>query len=323
MEKIQIKQVVLWGHKLHTHTHSYIHNAFFRTFQHLGYKTTWYDDEDDVNDIDFSFSLFITEHQVNKKIPCRQDCLYLSHYVDEGDYPGVPKDNIIILKVSPRDFYENDKDMGKNYNYTQLLYGTKYEYQSFIDGYQCLYMFWATDLLPDEINKNIQLLPLIESKQKSIFFVGSITEVWYNFIQECKRVNIDFYHYGASFKKDSIRNKTVEENVKLIQDSVVAPALQDRNQLKSKYIPCRIFKNISYGKMGMTNNPIVYQLFDRQILYHHDTSELLKKGLQFEKDPQKNKHITRLMEYVRDNHTYLNRIHTITKFISEYTEFIL
>jgi len=127
MEKIQIKQVVLWGHKLHTHTHSYIHNAFFRTFQHLGYKTTWYDDEDDVNDIDFSFSLFITEHQVNKKIPCRQDCLYLSHYVDEGDYPGVPKDNIIILKVSPRDFYENDKDMGKNYNYTQLLYGTKYE----------------------------------------------------------------------------------------------------------------------------------------------------------------------------------------------------
>jgi hypothetical protein len=38
MEKKEIKQIVIWGHKLHTHTHSYIHNAFFRAFQKMGYK---------------------------------------------------------------------------------------------------------------------------------------------------------------------------------------------------------------------------------------------------------------------------------------------
>jgi hypothetical protein len=115
----------------------------------------------------------------------------------------------------------------------------------------------------------------------------------------------------------------LEENVKLIQESVVAPALQSQYQIHTKYIPCRIFKNISYGKMGMTNNPIVHNLFDKQILYHNDINVLLKKGLAFEKEPQKNKHIQRLMEYVRDKHTYFNRIHTIKEFIKEYTQFVL
>ena len=31
-----IKQVVIWGHKLHTHTHSYIHYGFYKAFNKLG-----------------------------------------------------------------------------------------------------------------------------------------------------------------------------------------------------------------------------------------------------------------------------------------------
>ncbi len=29
---INIDKVVIWGHKLHSHTHSYIHNAFLVAF---------------------------------------------------------------------------------------------------------------------------------------------------------------------------------------------------------------------------------------------------------------------------------------------------
>ena len=158
---IEIKQVVIYGHKLHSHTHSYIHNGFYIAFKHLGYKTYYFDDNDDVSNHDFSNTLFITEHQVNKKIPLRNDCLYLTHYIDEGDYVGVPKENIIILKVSLRDFYECDK--GKNLNYVELNYDDiKHEYYAVDnDGYNCLYMYWATDLLPEEIDKNMQNLNMI------------------------------------------------------------------------------------------------------------------------------------------------------------------
>ena len=34
----------------------------------------------------------------------------------------------------------------------------------------------------------------------------------------------------------------------LIQESIIAPALQTDWQVEHEYIPCRIFKNISYGK---------------------------------------------------------------------------
>ena len=112
----KIEKVVIWGHKLHSHTHSYIHNAFYNAFIR-NYDTYWFDDTDDVSKFDFSNSFFITEHQVNKKIPCRTDCLYLSHFIDEGDYIGIPKENIINLKISKRDFKEYDSY--KNYNYKQ------------------------------------------------------------------------------------------------------------------------------------------------------------------------------------------------------------
>ena len=73
----------------------------------------------------------------------------------------------------------------------------------------------------------------------------------------------------------------------------------------------------------MTNNEFVYELFDKKILFHTDIIELFKMGLQFEQRVDKNTIVKTLMEYVRDNHTYLNRIHTIKQFLDEYTSFSL
>lgn len=55
---MDIKQVVIWGHKLHSHTHSYIHNGFFLAFKHMGYNTLWLDNNDDITLIDFSKTFF-------------------------------------------------------------------------------------------------------------------------------------------------------------------------------------------------------------------------------------------------------------------------
>ena len=317
---MNIKQIVIWGHKLHSHTHSYIHNGFYIAFKHLGYKTSWYDDNDDVSAVNFSGSLFITEHQVNKKIPCRNDCIYISHYVDPGDYPGVSKENIIILKNSPRDFNECDKNKG--YKYQSLNYGIPHEYFLLSDNYKCLYMYWATDLLPEEINYNINNLSNITTSDK-INFVGTMTSVWHKLHNICNYYKIPLSNYGATFNVKSCANKSINENIQLIQSSLISPALQDENQIALSYIPCRIFKNISYGKMGITNNVVVYELFNKNILFHTDIHELFKMGVLFEKRDDKNSIVQSVMEFVRDNHTYLNRIHTIKQFLNDYTSFRL
>jgi hypothetical protein len=313
----KINQVVIWGHKLHSHTHSYIHNGFFIAFNYLGYKTLWFDDHDNVRNIDFSNTLFITEHQVNKKIPLRNDSLYLTHYVDEGDYKNIPKENIIILKVSLRDFKEKDS---LNTQYITLNYGQKFEYHAKIDNYNCLYMYWATDLLPEEIDKNILTINDI-SPSNEINFIGSMTNIWNVFSSICRINNIKFNNYGATFNINSDRNISTNHNILLTKKSLIAPALQDNGQIFNNYIPCRIFKNISYGKMGITNNPIVNELFDKKLIFDTDIYKLIKKSVSFENYTHKNDVVIDLMKHVRDNHTYINRANTIIKYINEYTNF--
>ena len=315
---MEIKQVIIWGHKLHSHTHSYIHNGFFIAFKKLGFKTFYYDDKDDVGNHDFSNSFFITEHQVNKKIPLRQDCLYLTHYVDKGDYLGIPKENIIILKVTLRDFVEGD--LNKNIKYIDLHSGQKYEYYAMDDGYKCLYMYWATDLLPEEIDVNIRDIDKMKPENE-LNFIGSMTDKWQQICQICNRNGLKFNQLGATFNINSNRNVSIADNMNLIKRSLIAPALQDDDQVNKNYIPCRIFKNISYGKMGITNNKIVNELFDNRLIYDTNLNILFKKSIEFGSNPKKQEIIIGLMEYVRDNHTYINRANTIMKYINEYTIF--
>ena len=106
--------------------------------------------------------------------------------------------------------------------------------------------------------------------------------------------------------------------MRLIQQSIIAPAIQTKWQVDNGYVPCRIFKNISYGKMGLTNNITVLKLFNNNIIYHPDIDSLLVNGLNFEKTNKEEKKeiIVKNMEYVRDNHTYLNKIETIFWFFN-------
>src|SRR3990167_8873486 len=85
-----VKQVVIWGYPLHSHTHSYIHNGFFRAFKHLGYKTLWLTDADDTRAIDFKDTLFLTMGDTaNKKMPLRMDCFYIFHNGEKKHYQAL------------------------------------------------------------------------------------------------------------------------------------------------------------------------------------------------------------------------------------------
>jgi len=330
-DKKEIQRVIIWGFKLHYNTHSYIHNAFFRAFESLHIPVFWMDDSDleKVNSMELSHTLFITEHCTNKNIPCRPDCLYFSHYVDHGDYPGVPKENILVMKISQRDFTEQDKDFGKNITYDALEYGEPWEYHAFIDGYHCLYFYWATDILPKEIDENIALLKsgAIDSKKKrEIHFIGFFEEIWLYFKYLLGDRNIPFFKHGGAFSFHSHENRSIEQNMDLIQTSLFSPALQSDHQVKHRYIPCRIFKNISYGRMGVSNNPAVQELFSlggHEIICTRDMNELIDGSIGFESTSFENRisKIVPLMEYVRDHHTYYNRIDTFCRFLEQYSNF--
>jgi len=160
-------------------------------------------------------------------------------------------------------------------------------------------------LLPHEIDQNITNLDYIRTTNK-VNFVGMFFEPWNPVIEFCKNNGLEFTHRGG-FEGNNI---STEENQKLIQESVIAPSIQSKWQVDNGYIPCRIFKNISYGKMGITNSRVVFELFQGKIVYDPDTYEACRKGLQYEEKPD-TKLMVELMNVVKEKHTYLNRIQTI------------
>ena len=295
--KHNIKRFVAWGHKLHTHTHSYIHNGFILAFKHLGCPTLWLDKDDDISNIDFEGSLFVTEGDTSKNMPVLPSCYYILHNIGAlTAFAGVPRSHILGMQVFTKGTLTQPN----------LIMLEPYIYYG---GYG-IFMPWATDLLPHEIDENIRKFDTIVPASPPEFnLVGMGTPVWEDAKQYCIQRGIRFQQIGGFTRT----NVNVDDNVKLIQRSIIAPALQMGWQLENQYIPCRIFKNISYGKMGMSNNDAVVDLFNHNILFDPDAIRLVQMGLDFESQSAeyKKSKIIPLMEYVRDRHTYINRIHSI------------
>jgi hypothetical protein len=102
---------------------------------------------------------------------------------------------------------------------------------------------------------------------------------------------------------------SIEDNVRLIRESYMAPAIVGSGHPVG-YLPCRIFKNISYGQFGVTNSSYVNDLFEGRLVYNSDTYGLfLDARERLAKTPLSELHS--LMDYVAKNHTYINRIDTL------------
>ena len=291
-------KVIIWGHPQHSHTHSYIHEAFCRAFKHLGYETYWVSSVDEIKNIDLAHALFITEGQVDKEIPKRSDCYYILHNCARCDYQELFCNNrCIILQVYTHDClpYADKID--------EYIYGNVTE--------KMIFMPWATDLLPYEIDQ-IKQCCMKDKKELIVNWVGSIGGGFFGnnpeiegFRKACSENNIVF---------KQVINISIDETIDLIKKSSMAPAIQGAWQCEKGYIPCRIFKNISYGQWGITNNKTVYDLFKGKIVYNPDTYQLFYDAAAYI-DNAPTTELYELMDFVKDNHTYVNRIDTLLQFM--------
>ena len=108
-----------------------------------------------------------------------------------------------------------------------------------------------------------------------------------------------------------INNSTTldqEESIKYHQNALMAPTIVGGWQKEKGYIPCRIFKTISYGHIGITNSKEAYEVVNRLAIYNSDEEKLPLLGI-----AQMDNITLRLnaMKIVRDKHTYVQRINTI------------
>ena len=329
----RFKKVVIWGYPLYSHTHSYIHYGWHKAFSFLGYETQWLPDAPTTQT--FEDTLFITEGYADKHIPLHPSNIYIIHvlieiekyvqcgckfadmryhvnYLHDYNYQYNLQEKLSSLtKISPMTYFEaraSNKELHPSHQRNH------YTYPAF-------YTAWATDLLPHEFNYNIENYPL----ERKTIFVGSVSngnqQEFQKFAQACQKHGITVettnpWHNPLSFA----------ENKQLIQACVICPDIrgsgdpariargEDGTCHKSNgYIPCRVFKNISYGKLGATNSKRVQEIFGDLVVYDEDEEQLVEKCLARATDYP---YIKKQMQFVATHHTYLNRVKDLLTVVS-------
>lgn len=322
-------KVIIWGFPLHSHTHSYIHYGWYKGFKHLGYDTYWFDDKNFPIDFDYNNCLFITEGYVDANIPIIDTSIYFVHIArNPENYVGKVKRFIDIR-------YLVDSIIDTNYHYVldkskckQISNCTYYEKLNDNGGlrkyhenpikmeYESIYTCWATDLLPHEIIDEYMFM----AREKLIYWFGSSnhtnTKEIFLFFKECGKNKIPISinnPWQNPLPFDVVQEKTMK--------SLMAPDFRssgDPSKIRIGetgtchkqigYIPCRLFKSISYGHLGITNSKHAYELLDKKVIYNDNESQLFYDAI-----PQlKNYELIRLqMQIVREKHTYLNRINDL------------
>ena len=208
-------------------------------------------------------------------------------------------DKTTTQKVGPSCYYvpKTNQQVHIKNNYVDYI----------IDDFDKFYLSWATNLLPEEFNLDDVYIP----RENAIYFCGSLSNSgvcenmsnWLPFMQECKRNNITFYH------NDPWKNPLSDDKVKeLVQKSLLGIDIRGPEHERTGIITCRIFKNVSYGHLGLTNSKEIYNEMEGNCLYNSNPSELFNIGMQNRKNYD---FIKKSMLYVKENHTYINRINSL------------
>lgn len=286
---------VIWGHKLHESTHGYIHNSYNKAFRYLGYETYWVDENDDLSSIDFSDVVFFVEGSRSRGIPKLKNCKYITHHLNTEKLTseGVLYNNILKLgNYLPREeIHERIEDLAYWDKNTRTLY-------------QC----WGTDLLPHEININDYVK--FDSSRKTLNYVASLYDQGFWWAGEFATIlNRDF---NVEFKVFT-QNVSDLENFQLIRNSFLCPDFRSDWHLECGYIPCRMWKNISYGRIVGTNSPYVKKALGEYSVFGGTPETLYQNLLTSEINASIN--MKEAMMFVRDNHTFINRVNTILKLL--------
>jgi hypothetical protein len=181
-----------------------------------------------------------------------------------------------------------------------------------IDDYDKIYISWATNLLPDEINTEDRLL----KRDNKIYYCGTVSQ---NGVCENMSNFTPFMRACASNDIEFIVNNPwsnplpTTEMMRLMKKSYLGIDIRGPQHLKQGLLTCRVFKNISYGHLGLTNSLSMYEALDGNCVYNPNTNELFYDGV---RNKENFSLILSGMQYVKEHHTYINRINSILSVIS-------
>ena len=290
---------IVWGLELHIDTHSYIHYGYHRAALQLGWDSEWVTDtiENQQKYATTDGYLFLTVGHACTYIPINPNAFYILHNCVMDQFDSIPYK--IVLQVYTKDIHTR--------NVVELR---EHSYEFWQEDGNVLYAPWATDLLPHEIDENIEKVTcgVIPGNKPDAIFLGTVWDGVFGNINELNRFKESMNSQGLHFIFTTSADQ--QESIRLIQEYRFAPTIVGTWQKEKGYIPCRIFKTISYGQMGITNSIESFRVVGNHAVYHEDECQLAKDAVANRSSYSIDQQVD-AMKYVRDHHTYINRLQTI------------
>jgi len=334
------KKVIVWGFPLHSHTHSYIHAMWAKVFKDGFAKDTyWFHDNDFPTDFDYNNCLFITEGYADKNIPIMSSSVYFVHFAINPEKYLVKNARLIEIRFNVNEIHDCNIDFKRDDGTHTLIDLTPHaKYEKLTSNkdihaskrgnlikpmnYECVYIYWGTDLLPHEFNYEDINIP----KENSVYYIGSGIQSnnYPMFMNICLRNGIQWITSDPWSSPLSF-----ESNKLLIQESILAPDFRPigteddtkiyglkngKNHLETGYLPCRVLKAISYGQLGITDSKYVKDILGDHVVYDSDMEKLFSIAMKERTNKCK---ILNAMKYVQENHTYVNRAIELIKVLCQ------
>jgi len=298
-------KIIIWGLRKKWHTHRFIHKAFYENAKKLKYNVIWLEDEKKNSKYIESGDLVISAEVQGKMIPektkieeynlpIKDDIYYCLHNYKEIYTEKLNKNRLINLQV-----YNTEKVKDADVKLGSVTY--------FDTKTKTLYQPWGTNLLPEEFKKPVF------NQNNFVFWVGSI---WNNSLNQGNLIEIE------NLKKILQKNKINFINVRFVPDFInkflvrisrIAPAIAGKYQVDVNYLPCRMFKNISYGQLGFSNVKKFNDILGEFNLYSDNMEEMVNKILSLKKEEYK-KIILGQQEIIK-NYTYKQSLENIIKLL--------
>ena len=337
----KLDKVVIYGLRDSTHTHSWIHNGWFRA---------WLDIMIQVNSLPCGGGEPLTLCWIDKKnkVPSSvwENALVFSSY-GKGIYSYSDLEPIVQVNSSVQVLHLHHFDSWHPLVPTAHHWFRKDSQVLDTPTQGAIFLDWATDLVPSEIEANRPVVvdkrsspPLLNNAndEKNVVFCGTMWDKNAEELQLVSRIAAEnfqfpFHHYG---RVQRLTNKTdlgstytnypgfigTRDQYQVLHDSFLAPAIQGETHLERGYAPCRIFKTISAGKLGISNNKAVRKLFPKNtvLVRHGNSREVIHHLLQDAVDLTTDENalairINKAMTTVQLQHTYLSRFNDVIDFI--------
>lgn len=255
------KRLVCFGGKSTQHSHRHIWEAYQRTALKLGLQAAWVDDtKDGHNEIRAGDLVMCIDVWSEHLAPAVHGARYVLHNFG-------PEHEVLWSTLGPKQFLR--LQVWTYHAHGERIGSCRY----WCEENRTLQQPWGTDLLAEEFYE-----PAFNSTSRDAVFVGA---VW-NTDGQGNEPEID--ELRAALKSNGLRfvHRTqigAEEAITLTRAARMAPAIAGAWQVANGYLPCRVFKNVSYGQLAITNVGRFYDLFTDCSLQSETIPELVVEAM--------------------------------------------